>query len=109
MMDAAGYPLQISNDKAGRALDILWHDGITQRLPHALLRAACKCTVCQSRRLLAQAAPQDEASATVSGDPQISELRQVGLYGLQLIFSDGHERGIYPWSYLRAMPGAAQA
>jgi DUF971 family protein len=21
-------------------------------------------------------------------------------YGLQLIFSDGHERGIYPWPYL---------
>ncbi|CAI8772207.1 hypothetical protein EMIT0P43_170072 [Pseudomonas jessenii] len=21
-------------------------------------------------------------------------------YGLQLVFSDGHERGIYPWAYL---------
>ena len=21
-------------------------------------------------------------------------------YGLQLIFNDGHERGIYPWPYL---------
>jgi len=22
-------------------------------------------------------------------------------YGVQLVFSDGHERGIYPWAYLR--------
>jgi DUF971 family protein len=25
-------------------------------------------------------------------------------YGLQLVFSDGHERGIYPWAYLSSLP-----
>jgi DUF971 family protein len=24
-------------------------------------------------------------------------------YGVQLVFDDGHERGIYPWSYLREL------
>ncbi|HYQ49053.1 MAG TPA: DUF971 domain-containing protein, partial [Pseudomonas sp.] len=24
-------------------------------------------------------------------------------YGVQLVFSDGHERGIYPWPYLREL------
>jgi DUF971 family protein len=24
-------------------------------------------------------------------------------YGLQLVFSDGHERGIYPWAYLEGL------
>jgi DUF971 family protein len=27
----------------------------------------------------------------------------VGSVGLQLFFSDGHERGIYPWPYLYAL------
>jgi DUF971 family protein len=30
-------------------------------------------------------------------------------YGVQIVFSDAHERGIYPWAYLRtlgAAPGA---
>jgi DUF971 family protein len=30
---------------------------------------------------------------------QVIELNPQG-YGLQLVFSDGHERGIYPWAYL---------
>ena len=24
-------------------------------------------------------------------------------YGVELVFSDGHQRGIYPWAYLAAM------
>jgi DUF971 family protein len=30
---------------------------------------------------------------------QVVEVNAQG-YGLQLIFSDGHDRGIYPWPYL---------
>nr|WP_234825174.1 gamma-butyrobetaine hydroxylase-like domain-containing protein [Cupriavidus necator] len=24
-------------------------------------------------------------------------------YGVQIVFSDGHDRGIYPWRYLQAL------
>jgi prepilin-type processing-associated H-X9-DG protein len=27
-------------------------------------------------------------------------VREVGSYGVNIAFSDGHDRGIYPWSYL---------
>ncbi|AMW83652.1 hypothetical protein AK972_2852 [Pseudomonas yamanorum] len=30
-------------------------------------------------------------------------------YGVQLIFSDGHQRGIYPWAYLAGMGLQAEA
>jgi DUF971 family protein len=95
------YPRSILNDRQGRMLDIVWDDGPAQRLPHALLRAQCKCTVCQSQRLLTAAArlPPD----TPAADVRIEDIRQVGVYGIQLIFSDGHERGIYPWDYLRTI------
>ena len=33
---------------------------------------------------------------------QVIELHSQG-YGLQLVFSDGHERGIYPWAYLAGL------
>jgi len=92
----ASFPQRISNDKRSRVLDIVWDDGSAQQLPHALLRARCKCTVCQSQRLRATLKEPDPAVS-------IEELRQVGLYGLQLVFSDGHERGIYPWAYLRTL------
>ena len=38
----------------------------------------------------------------VDGRIRVIELNQQG-YGLQLIFSDGHERGIYPWPYLSGL------
>jgi DUF971 family protein len=34
---------------------------------------------------------------------RITEIHPVGAYGVQLVFSDGHDRGIYPWTYLREL------
>ena len=31
----------------------------------------------------------------------IAELRPVGNYGVLIVFSDGHDTGIYSWSWLR--------
>jgi DUF971 family protein len=33
----------------------------------------------------------------------IDEIRQVGLYAIQIVFGDGHESGIYPFVYLRGL------
>jgi DUF971 family protein len=100
MMETS-YPRTIVNDRQGRMLDIVWDDGPAQQLPHALLRTQCKCTVCQSQRLLAEAAQLPPA--TPPSDVRIEDIRQIGVYGIQLVFSDGHERGIYPWDYLRTL------
>lgn len=106
-MGTASYPRQLSNDKRGRVLDIVWDDGATQQLPHALLRAQCKCTVCQSQRLQAETLPLPPP-APLPG-VQLDDIRPAGQYGVQLVFSDGHERGIYPWAYLRELGGQAAA
>lgn len=34
---------------------------------------------------------------------QITELIPVGNYALQLVFSDGHDSGIFSWTYLREL------
>ncbi|MDK1493921.1 gamma-butyrobetaine hydroxylase-like domain-containing protein [Sinorhizobium sp. 7-81] len=31
----------------------------------------------------------------------ITSAEAIGSYAVRLGFSDGHDRGIYPWSYLR--------
>jgi DUF971 family protein len=33
----------------------------------------------------------------------ISALEKAGNYALQIVFSDGHDSGIYSWEYLRAL------
>ncbi|MGM9482444.1 DUF971 domain-containing protein [Roseateles sp. NT4] len=72
-------------------LRLRWRDGATE-LPAARLRAACRCGDCRAGR-----SRSDERAA------QLADARPVGQYALQLVFSDGHDRGIYPWVWLREL------
>lgn len=95
------YPEQLENHRQAGYLEVLWQDGTRQRLEHGLLRASCKCTVCQSQRLRGLAPVAD-------GAVQLTALHAVGSYGVQCVFSDGHQKGIFPWVYLRTL-GAAES
>lgn len=77
------------------ALQLRWPDG-TRELPAARLRAACRCGGCRAR------APVFEAA-----ELRLVDAAPVGLYALQLVFSDGHDRGIYPWTWLRELAAAS--
>ena len=63
---------------------------------HAQLRQACPCSQCRAARLRGRA-------AVVPGGVRLERLELQG-YGVQMIFSDGHDRGIYPWTYLHGLP-----
>ena len=34
---------------------------------------------------------------------KINELRPIGNYAVRLVFDDGHDTGLYTWSYLRLL------
>jgi len=69
-----------------------WLDAEPQRIAHHVLREACPCAGCRLLR-------SGEDGLKVPRDVVVSEIRPMG-YGLQLVFSDGHDRGIFPWPYL---------
>ncbi len=85
-------PSAIRNRRADGELALLWSDG-EQVLSHARLRGACPCSQCRAGRLGGRI-------DLVPGDVRVERVEVQG-YGVQLVFSDGHERGIYPWSYLK--------
>ena len=88
-------PVEIRNDTAARALTLHWPAGHTQRVAHGRLREACPCAFCRRIRHdggVLRAAP----GLTLTGIEPMA-------YGVQLAFSDGHARGIYPWSYLEKL------
>ena len=89
------HPEEITNRRAAGMLELLWDDGVRQQLTHRQVRAACKCSQCQSARLVGK--PVTPLDAV-----RIEEIVQVGNYALQIVFSDGHDRGIYPWALLRS-------
>ena len=85
-----------SNVDAGAAgLSLTWADG-PQDLSAATLRSACRCGGCRSAAVAGRTESPARGLSLVHIEP-------AGAYGLQLIFSDGHDRGIYPWAMLREL------
>ncbi|QVM91620.1 DUF971 domain-containing protein [Pseudomonas entomophila] len=87
-------PSAVRNLPGAGELQVQWPEG-PQLLGHVRLRGACPCSTCRAARLKG-------AVALVAQDVRIVRVVPQG-YGLQLVFSDGHERGIFPWSYLRGL------
>ena len=77
------------------ALRIEWSTA-RREIAAGVLRAACRCAECRSTALRG-------LPVAVPDSIRLTNAVPVGLYALQLRFSDGHERGIYPWSYLRSL------
>lgn len=88
-------PLAVSNSRSQQQLRLQWPDGREQVLGHAELRRQCPCSQCRAFRLRGMTPLVDERVCVI-------ELNAQG-YGVQLVFSDGHERGIYPWAYLSGL------
>jgi len=63
------------------------------------LREACRCASCRAAERAGQ-------PVEARDDIALASFSEVGGYALQLRFSDGHERGIYPWSLLRELAEA---
>lgn len=86
-------PTAIGNSKGSGVLRLEWPDGQVQALAHGRLRAACPCSHCRAARLRGRI---DLVNEVVRIEAVIDQG-----YGVQLVFSDGHDLGIYPWVYLK--------
>jgi DUF971 family protein len=89
-------PETIENHAAQGVLALRWPDGSEARFTHARLRAACPCSECRAQRRAGTELREDAAVRVAAIEP-------VGAYALNLAFSDGHRRGIYPYAMLAAL------
>ncbi|MGZ3241742.1 MAG: gamma-butyrobetaine hydroxylase-like domain-containing protein [Burkholderiaceae bacterium] len=90
-------PQNILNDKQSGLLTVTWDDETQQQFNHAFLRSSCQCADCKKK------SSGDAIGVTIRSDIKLTDLRPVGAYGIQLIFNDGHDRGIYPWAFLKSL------
>ena len=90
------FPHALRLDGGTRALEVEWADGTSATLPFRLLRERCRCAECGSARRKGSAV---EAGETVA----VTEALPCGSGAVQLVFSDGHSRGIFPFAYLREL------
>jgi DUF971 family protein len=89
-------PEAVENHAAQGVLALRWPDGREVRVTHARLRAACPCSACRAQR---RAGVDIEADNAV----RLAAIELVGTYALNLAFSDGHRRGIYPYEMLATL------
>ncbi|MGQ9643215.1 MAG: DUF971 domain-containing protein [Ignavibacterium sp.] len=90
-------PIQIKLVE-GKNLLIKWQDGKEHTIPLLKLRKLCPCATC-----LAEREKQGKNYIPVFSENQItvSEIRQVGKYAISIFWNDGHNTGIYEYTFLR--------
>jgi DUF971 family protein len=93
-------PVELRLSDRGRRLDIDWDDQPTSHLSARALRDACRCAACTRAKIDGRPLARDDMIAVAGIDP-------VGEYAVNLRFSDGHARGIFPWAYLREIAADA--
>jgi DUF971 family protein len=106
-------PKHITLDRKNQRLVIQWADGSTCDYALNVLREACPCADCRGGHANMGKPPDIEnlllipLARTKSYD--VAKLEPVGHYALRPTWADGHEAGIYSWSYLRELCDGLEA
>ena len=83
--------LRVSADKQN--LTLVFDDGARVTLPAELLRTESPSAEVQGH------APSQKKIVTGKADVKIIGLEPQGHYAVKIIFDDGHDTGIFRWSY----------
>jgi DUF971 family protein len=87
-------PTEIKLHQKSRVLEIAFSDGRQFSLPYELLRVYSPSAEVRGH------GPGQETLQAGKRDVGIVSVEPVGTYAIQPRFSDGHESGLYSWSYL---------
>ncbi len=90
-------PTLIELHQKSRVLEIGFSDGTHFRLPFEFLRVHSPSAEVRGH------GPGQETLQVGKKDVEITAAEPVGTYAMVLIFSDGHETGIYSWETLHSM------
>jgi DUF971 family protein len=90
-------PTEIVLHKASHALEVAFDDGSRFSLPCEYLRVESPSAEVQGH------GPGQKVLVPGKRDVNIRGIVPVGNYAVQLQFDDGHDSGIYSWSYLHEL------
>lgn len=76
-------------------LEIIWQNGDVAKVSGDELRRYCACASCRARHLI--------GVRLVTESAEVTTIHLIGSTALQVVFADGHDRGIFPWPYVNAI------
>jgi DUF971 family protein len=87
-------PTEINLHQTSRVLDVTFEDGRTFSLPVEYLRVYSPSAEVRGH------GPGQEVLQVGKREVNVSAIEPVGMYAVKLVFTDGHDTGIYSWEYL---------
>ena len=99
---ATPRPTDITLHQQSRVLDIAFDDGKRFSLPCEYLRVYSPSAEVRGH------GPGQEVLQKGKRDVNVSAIDPVGMYAVKLVFTDGHDTGIFSWDYLYEL-GVKQA
>ncbi len=87
-------PTELKLHQASRLLEVSFADGRSFRLPCEFLRVFSPSAEVRGH------GPGQEVLQVGKKDVTINAIEPVGTYAVKLVFSDGHDTGLYSWDYL---------
>lgn len=87
-----------------QGLEIVWEDQHRTLLPHRYLRGHCGCAGCVDELTHQRRVGLEE----VDPDVKAEDILEVGNYAIQVLWSDLHYLGIFPFRVLRGLCPCAE-
>ncbi len=97
------FPDALALTDDNQVLQVTWDDQHVSRHRLDVLRAECPCAHCQGH------SPEQSLNLTAAqfADIQLTDMAVVGRYAYNLVFSDGHNTGIYTLKILYELTNSA--
>lgn len=90
-------PTEIKLHQKSHMLEIAFSDGQRFELPCEFLRVYSPSAEVRGH------GPGQEVLQVGKKNVEITDVQPVGSYAVKLVFSDGHDSGLYSWDYLHDM------
>ncbi len=84
-------------------LFIKWDDDSESLISLKYLRNECPCAGCKGETVLFKTYIPPKKTSFNENMFKIKDIQQVGNYAIQILWSDGHNTGIYNWEYLKQL------
>jgi DUF971 family protein len=94
MFPMSARPTEINLHQVSRVLDVAFDDGRSFSLPVEYLRVFSPSAEVRGH------GPGQEVLQVGKREVNVNAIEPVGAYAVKLVFSDGHDTGIYSWEYL---------
>lgn len=97
------WPTELKVSKDRRQLSVSFADGVTAALPAEMLRVLSPSAEVQGH------GPGQKVTVPGKRDVAIKAVVPTGNYAVRIAFDDGHDSGIFTWSYLRELGESGDA